>query len=229
MAILAQAARLLAKSTAIVGYRGVGRLFKPLRRVAALRRVTGEVPLGGTRRIRFGAFDYYWAGFLWTGKPYEEDVQRVFDRLAHIPDKLFVDGGANIGYWTVKLSEPGYGYRRFIAVEANPEVFTYLQRNMALNAVDGIAVHAAIAERAGEIVHLGGAADHASASVGAEGLPVTTASVASLLRGGGTFPRARPRSSSSMWKVARSPRYAGRKAGMASTSSSFSRTGRAAE
>lgn len=161
---------------------GVDRLFGPLSSVAALKDVKGEVRLGATRRIEFRAFDYYWAGCLWTGKTYEEDVERTFARLASIPNKLFVDGGAKIGYWTVKLSEPLHDYARFIAVEANPAVHLYLQRNMTLDGIGGVALNAAIAERDGQIVHLSGAADHASASVGNEGIAVETVSVAGLLR-----------------------------------------------
>jgi FkbM family methyltransferase len=132
-------------------------------------------------RLSFPSFDPYWAPYLWTGKEYEPDVQAIFRKLAPMPNKIFVDCGANIGYWTVKVSDPSLGFTEFIAVEANPALIPLLQENIRLNRIECDLFHAAISERAGEIVHLGGTEHHASASVGASGVPVPTVSLTSLL------------------------------------------------
>jgi FkbM family methyltransferase len=184
--LLSQIARLAAKSTVITGYRGIGRIFAPLARFDALRRVPGSVAVGGGRRVIFPAFDYYWAPYLWTGKTYEPDVEMIFDRLAGQPNKVFVDCGANIGYWTVKLADPRYGFSRFYAVEANPYVYDYLERNVRSNGIECTLAHRAVAERSGQILHLGGGEGHAVGFVGEgeQGPAVETITIADLVRQG---------------------------------------------
>jgi FkbM family methyltransferase len=177
---LATLARIAAKSTWIVGYRGVGRIFGPLSRVPWLRKVDGTATISPGRVITFPAFDYYWSGFLWTGKPYEPDVEAIFRRLSHIPDKTLIDCGANIGYWPVKLSERSYGFATIIAVEANPFVYRYLRRNFELNRLRGEPIHAAISDKAGETVRLADTDQHAIAHVGRDGIAVETINLAAL-------------------------------------------------
>jgi FkbM family methyltransferase len=187
--VLSQVARLAAKSTVITGYRGIGRIFGPLARFGPLRRVPGTASLGG-RRITFPAFDYYWAPYLWTGKTYEPDVAMIFERLAGQPNKVFVDCGANIGYWTVVLSDPRFDFSRFYAVEANPFVFDYLERNVRLNGIECTTAHRAVGERSGEILHLGGGEGHAAGFVGEseKGPAVETITIADLVRQGPPLP-----------------------------------------
>jgi FkbM family methyltransferase len=175
-------AKAIARSTRIVGYRGAGRLFRPLSRIQALHDTEGTATLGA-RKITFPAFDPYWAQYLWTSKVYEPDVHAIFRALAPIQNKTLVDCGANIGFWTIKLSDPAYGFQRFIAVEANPYVFEFLRENVQIN---GLAVdyrHAAIAEDSGKTVHIDGSKGHAVGVVGAIGTPVQTVSLRSLLDG----------------------------------------------
>lgn len=181
-AFLPLIARLMSKSTGIVGYRGIGRVFGPLQRFRFLRESIGTVRLGESRRIQFPAFDYYWSTYLWTGRPYEPEVAAIFELLAPIPGKLLIDGGANIGYWTVFLSDARYNFARTVAVEASAIVYRFVERNIALNGIDAVPVHAAIAEREGETVLLADEDHHARAAVSSTGTPVRTVSIASLLR-----------------------------------------------
>ena len=174
-------ARIMAKSTAIVGYRGVGRLFRPLSQIGRLRCVEAVQPLGSNRHITFPAFDYYWGPFLWTGRPYEEDVEAIFRRLAPLQHKLLIDCGANIGYWTVKLSDPRYGFDRIIAIEPNSFVYGYLKRNAAAVGGNVTAMKKAIGGRDGETVLIDETAGHAVGMVGDVGVPVETVSIGSLL------------------------------------------------
>lgn len=180
--LLSTVARLLARSFFIFGYKGVGRLFGPLSRIKALRDSEGTARLPGQRKIIFPAFDYYWGTFLWTGRTYEPDVEATFERLRAIPNKVLVDCGANIGYWTVRLSDPSHGYRKFYAIEANQFVFRYLEKNVAANGINCEAIRAAIAERAGETVFLGGSELHAVGAVGSKGVPVPTINLSTVLR-----------------------------------------------
>lgn len=96
---------------------------------------------------------------------------------------MFVDCGANIGYWTVFLSDPQFGFSHFYAIEANRYVFEFAARNVALNAVPCTLVNRAISDRSGEILHLSGGDAHAAGSVGAGAGPaVETISLPDLLR-----------------------------------------------
>lgn len=179
--VLRFAAQAMAKSTAIVGYRGVGRLFQPMSKVGRLRRVAAVQPLGSRQKIEFPAFDYYWAPFLWTGRPYEEDVEAIFRRLAPLQHKLLIDCGANIGYWTVKLSDPRYGFDRIIAVEPNSFVYAYLERNAAAVGGNVTPMKKAISDRDGETVLIDETAGHAVGTIGDVGVPVETVTIGSLL------------------------------------------------
>lgn len=179
--MLSTLAKVVAHSTRIVGYRGAGRLFKPFSQLEPFLSTQGTTPLGRNAKITFPAFDPYWAQYLWTGKTYEPDVDAIFRALAEVPDKVFVDCGANIGYWTTKLSDPRYGFRSFFAVEANPYVFGYLKRNVESNRIPARLLHAAIAERSGETVHIDCTRGHAVGRVGGHGTPVQTVNIASIL------------------------------------------------
>lgn len=140
---------------------------------------TVDLPSG--RKIRFPSFDPYWARYLWGGESYERDVELILRHLDAIPDKLLIDCGANIGYWTVRGSETEFGFRKILAVEANPHLIPLLSENLRLNHIAGEIIHAAIAEEEGRIVLLGGTDQHAVASVGGSGIPVPTVSLAGLI------------------------------------------------
>ncbi|MEJ8836228.1 FkbM family methyltransferase [Ramlibacter sp. AN1133] len=180
--VLSKLAMAVARSTGIVGYRGAGRIFRRLSHIPAFRDSEGVADLGA-RKITFPAFDPYWAQYLWTRKTYEPDVEAIFQALSPIPHKVLVDCGANIGFWTIKLSNPSYGFDRLIAVEANPYVFEYLRRNVQINGLEVDCRHAAIAEESGHMVHIDGSQGHAVGVVGSVGTPVGTVSLRSLLDG----------------------------------------------
>lgn len=68
------------------------------------------------------------------------------------PGDVFVDVGANIGYFSLlasKLVGPG---GRVVAIEASPEVFDLLRRNLELNKAHNVrAVNVAISDREGSL------------------------------------------------------------------------------
>lgn len=169
------------RSTQALGLRGGPTLVKLLAASGIGRGSIARVSLPSGRRIAFPGLDPYWAPYLWGRKVYEPDVEAIFRRLAHIPGKLLVDGGANIGYWTVQLSAPEFGFDRFIAVEANPALIPLLEENVRTNAIDCQIVHAALSEVPGKTVHLGGVRDHASAAIADSGVAVTTTSLDALV------------------------------------------------
>lgn len=181
MALRSSLARTLVRTFTGLGLRGAPTLLRGLAKLPFLRSVKGVARVGD-RRVAFYAFDPYWAPYLWGGKTYEPDVEAILRKLSVIPDKLFVDCGANIGYWTVQVSDPAFGFSELIAVEANPNLIPLIRENLMLNGVRCEVIDAAIAEHTGETVYLGGTDQHASASVASSGIPVTTVSLATLLR-----------------------------------------------
>jgi len=169
------------RATQALGLPGGATLVHLLASAGIGRGSVSRVSLPSGRRISFPSVDPYWAPYLWGRRAYEPDVEAIFRRLGKIPGKLLVDGGANIGYWTVQLSDAQYGFDRFIAVEANPALIPLLEQNVEENAIDCEVVHAAIAAEPGLTVYLGGVEDHASAAIGQSGIAVTTASLDALV------------------------------------------------
>jgi FkbM family methyltransferase len=183
MLSLSTVARSGALLTRPVGYRGIGRIFRHLRRIKRFRDAVATVKVSPSRTVTFPAFDPYWAAYLWTPRVYEPDVQAVFETLAGVEGKAFIDCGANIGYWSSKLSDPIYGYKKLIAIEANAVLMRFLETNFRNNGIPGEAIHAAISERSGETAFLasGEGELHASGHLAAEGVPVQTINLADVL------------------------------------------------
>lgn len=148
---------------------GVGRTA-----ISITRLPTGE-------RLYFPSVDPYWAPYLWGTRRYESDVECIFEYLADIPDKLLVDCGANIGYWTVRLSASRFGFTEFVAVEPNADLLPLLRRNIESNNVSCRIEAKAIAAKSGEIAYLKRTRDHAIASISEVGTPVETTSLDTLI------------------------------------------------
>lgn len=179
--LLSLLARTIARSTRITGYRGAGRVLGMLGSIPTLRHVVGRHMLASGKTLTFPAYDYYWAQFLWTRKSYEPDVEAIMTLLVQAKPCLFVDGGANIGYWTLRLADPTFGISAFAAIEANPEIFRYLDENCAANGLSGTAIWAAVADEDGLTVHIDSSAGHAVGTVGTTGTPVDTVTISSVI------------------------------------------------
>lgn len=151
-----------------------------LSRVGSLRRNISTVTLPSGEKVSFSSIDPYWARYLWAGLPYEPDVEMILSRLGRLDDKLLVDCGANIGYWTARSKAFGYG--RVIAVEANPALLPLLSKNIDQNDISREIIHAAIHEKSGQTVYLEQTEDHGAAHVGTSGVPVLTTTLADVLK-----------------------------------------------
>lgn len=174
------AARVLVQGFERMGLRGAPTIFRQLSRFPSLRRRWSTVALPTGERISFPTFDPYWARSLWAGCRYEPDVELILTRLGRLPDALLVDCGANIGYWTVRSRS--LGYKRAIAIEANPALIPLIDKNVRQNRIAAKVRHAAIYERSGETLLLSNTEEHAVSSVGESGVPVTSLSLADLLK-----------------------------------------------
>jgi FkbM family methyltransferase len=77
---------------------------------------------------------------------YEPDTEDLI--LRHLtPGDVFIDVGANIGVLTISAARRLGGRGTVLAIEASPSVFSYLERNIALNALTNVvAISVAISE-----------------------------------------------------------------------------------
>ncbi len=65
--------------------------------------------------------------------PYREGDVDMFIRENLQPGDVFVDCGANVGYYTILASRIVGGDGRVVSFEANPLTFEYLKRNVEIN------------------------------------------------------------------------------------------------
>ena len=151
------------------GLRGAPTILGKLSRVAPFKDKVATVTLPGGQRISFPAYDGYWCRYLYAGKPYEPDVERIFRELGK--GRLLVDCGANIGYWSVRHKE--FGFTNSIAIEANPKLVRFLRMNFS-----GPIHHKAVHARSGETLHFAG--DGAVGHVADAGIPVETIALRDL-------------------------------------------------
>src|SRR5207253_4151635 len=100
-----------------------------------------RLPGGGLLLLEAGhSFTYcFWPGV----DQYEPDVRAALRHFLK-PGSVFLDCGANIGYFSVLAGGLVGPTGRVISVEANPVTLQRLQRNLAVNGF-GTAVHCALA------------------------------------------------------------------------------------
>lgn len=83
-------------------------------------------------RISFDGFDRYWMRVFFRGDFYEPELYRFFRRIKRIHELDFIDGGANIGFWSAVLTSSHFGVRRAVAIEASAKTYPDLHRTAEL-------------------------------------------------------------------------------------------------
>ncbi|MEM8750042.1 MAG: FkbM family methyltransferase [Pseudomonadota bacterium] len=110
--------------------------------------------------------DAYWSVLCAPGFTYEREIEGFVRRCAR--EKLsyvFVDCGANFGYWSCRISSDEAGGQRAIAIEASSESFGHTMRNRLLNDNRFDAHHRAISNEHGKVVTLYGGEKHEQRSI----------------------------------------------------------------
>jgi FkbM family methyltransferase len=169
-----------------VAYLGISRMFALINRLlppGAAETVIRE----GEFQFRFPANDYFWNRLLDVRWKYEPELDVFFRSICGRP-WLFLDLGANFGYWSLRVAAL-YGPRQVLAVEASSAAFRVLCRNLATSGGAVSPVHRAVWSRSGEEAPLYGSR-HLGLSLepswrGAEPVAaerVTTVTVDDLLR-----------------------------------------------
>lgn len=152
--------RLIGLLTRRFNYRGLGRAAILLGHVFPPAMV--DVRLSPNTTIEIDLFDDYWLRLIVGNSLYEPEIEAFLDKLP--PDYYWVDCGANIGYWSLRLSErlPG---GHVVAVEASPDTFKRLVTNNRLSGERFRAINKALSESPGEEVLFKTSGGHASAHI----------------------------------------------------------------
>lgn len=88
--------------------------------------------LNGDSWFCFPASDYYWPMLYSSWVSYEADIDECLQSLQPF-DYVFVDCGANYGYWAILVTSASYGGKPAIAIEASPNTCRVLEQNAKIN------------------------------------------------------------------------------------------------
>jgi FkbM family methyltransferase len=177
------------------GYLGVSRVFRIISSLAPTDAET--IIREGAFRFCFPADDYYWNRLLDANWTYEPEIDAFLRAVRNRPF-VFVDLGANFGYWSARVAAGMYGPRQALAVEPSRACHAVLFRN--LDGFENVrAVRYAVSDRSGDTVRLFGNR-HAGFSLdptwpGASGVAadtVTTRTIDNLLAECGIDPAVTP-------------------------------------
>lgn len=83
----------------------------------------------GENTLLYPLFDPYWCCLAFPTWVYEDDLSNVFNHVSKGSIDLFIDGGANIGLWSVLASNLA---SKAVAVEASPATLPLLKASARL-------------------------------------------------------------------------------------------------
>lgn len=136
---------------------------RALHRVAARPgvRLDGETTWGG--RFRCDLHDFIASRIFYFGVWEPNLTALLMRRLA--PGDVFVDVGANMGYFTVLASRLVGDAGRVVAFEASPGTYAVLAEDVAMNRAGNVrAVNKAVSDRPGTLALYAGPADNRGAT-----------------------------------------------------------------
>ncbi|MCX7320748.1 MAG: FkbM family methyltransferase [Hyphomicrobiales bacterium] len=99
--------------------------------------------------------DGYWSRLLNRRYVYEAEIETFLRGVSDV-DYVFVDGGANFGYWSVLASSRPFGAHDALAIEASAPNVSRLEFNSRLNGCRFRCIHAAIGGAPGGFVRITG-------------------------------------------------------------------------
>jgi len=132
-------------------YYGISRAQGLLARLAKPQSIT--IIKEGRWEFAFPSRDYYWNRLLDASWHYEPEIDSLLRWLSDVPF-VFVDLGANFGYWSTRVGASLYGNHRTIAIEPSELCFKILTRNTG--GLPVVSHRRAMDQRSGERVLLFG-------------------------------------------------------------------------
>jgi len=142
--------------------RGFNFAMRNVFRVVPNKKMT--VQLTDDSLFRFDLRDYYWNRVVLENYQYEPELEHALRVLKDV-NYVFLDCGANIGYWSVLVSSESFGAKRAVAVEASPETFLHLNENCEVNNGRFAARNNAIYHEDGHEFTMSDAAHHAAKQI----------------------------------------------------------------
>lgn len=147
---------------------GRGR-FRMAERIAGLSALKGSsviVSVGDGGRLEVPLWDSYWTAAIIDRLPYEAEIERILREVAgHGAPWSFIDGGANIGYWTIVAATYMGSHPSVVAVEPSLVTFDRLSANVRLSGLSVPLLRAALWNQSNEDLVLSKGRGHQSASV----------------------------------------------------------------
>jgi FkbM family methyltransferase len=104
-------------------------------------------------RLQIRLRDPYWSQLVCGRFDYEHEIEKVIGLIGDLPF-VFLDCGANIGYWSAVVTQSEGEYHKAIAVEADPLMFEELCTNANLNGDRFSCLHRAVSLHSGEVLRL---------------------------------------------------------------------------
>ncbi len=97
--------------------------------------------------------DYYWSKLAYAGFSYEPEIEQVLKLISSV-DYLFLDLGANHGYWSVLASSKALGSKNTVAIEPVKRNFERLSAHNRLNHNRFTAIRSAVTQSGGSSVNI---------------------------------------------------------------------------
>ncbi len=150
-----------ALTTGVFG-RGFNFALRTLCKVFPSKKAT--VRLADDSVFQFDLDDFYWNRIALKHYRYEPELSHALYAFRDM-EYVFLDCGANIGYWSVLASSEKFGKKKCIAIEASPKTFESLQANADLNGSRFAVLNNAIFNEDGHEFSMSNANHHASRQI----------------------------------------------------------------
>jgi FkbM family methyltransferase len=118
------------KVSSTFSHRGYNSCANLLRKVLPARDIAIKLNPDATFAFPYG--DGYWSKLLNRSFRYEDELELLFRDSVSV-DYIFIDCGANFGYWSVLVSSAPYGSHKAIAIEPSSQNFAKLRNNAEIN------------------------------------------------------------------------------------------------
>ena len=143
-----------------IGVRGLGLLANFATKLLGGTDSVTYVSLLPSAQFAFPTYDSYWSFFVHRNKDYENELTLFFKNIAQQPF-VFIDGGANYGYWSAILSSHEFHSHPCLAIEASEQTFQGLLVTAKANEERFQCMKRAIWSESGETVSFAEGGRHA--------------------------------------------------------------------
>jgi FkbM family methyltransferase len=119
-----------AKVASKFSHRGYSKCANLLKTTLPERDIAVKLNSDATFAFPYG--DGYWSKLLNRSFAYEDELELLVQDSMSV-DYMFIDCGANFGYWSVLISSAPYGSHKSIAIEPSSQNFAKLKNNAEIN------------------------------------------------------------------------------------------------